>query len=114
VLATLLLSLLAVLLVVVGGIGLRYRRREVGSELRRELLRRLDRRPSHSGALVDELRRSGAVRGSRVCDVLRQLELEGAIRGHWENDGDGRPRRVYALACRASFPEYPMDTGASC
>lgn len=102
-LAPLVLIAFGAILAVVGGLWVRDRERELRQELKAELLRKLEREQSHLSALLYELRRSSrSVRVSRVDAVLRQLERDGLVESHWEDDLDGRPRRVYAAVARVS------------
>jgi predicted ArsR family transcriptional regulator len=105
-LGTLVLALGVVTLVLVGGTWHRERVREFEAELRAELLQKLKRRPAHSKALLDELRRSGSVRAPRVIAALRQLELDGIVACDWREGGNGRPHRVYTLTGNA-LPAEP-------
>lgn len=108
-LALLVLVALAMLLFAVGILWLRDREKELRQELRSEVLRKLSRRAAHADGVIDELRRSGSVRISRVYSVLSQLEREGLIAAHWDEGRDGRPRRVYSATGEPPLSEREFE-----
>jgi DNA-binding PadR family transcriptional regulator len=100
-LATLTYFAFVVALTAVGALWFRDRERERRDELRTELLHKLRRRPTNFASLLDELRRSGAVRVSRVTAVLVELQRDGLIDARWEHTTEGRPYRTYTVASGA-------------
>lgn len=108
-LPTLILVVLAMLLVAVGVLWFRDREKESRQELRREVLRKLRRRSTHAGGVIDELRRSGSVRIAQVYDILSQLERDGLVDSHWDEGRDGRPRRVYSATGEPPISEQEFE-----